>query len=543
MTCNQRIAILVFAALISATNASPASEFLANFEAQKPRLVARSAGSHSHHSECHRPSQLTPEYWRQMKLDDYLRNYPEGNSLSLPLYVEQLHLGNEFDCGVHKHCSVGPICQPVRGNDYYVLFATAQWNYYTNSLSRALTLATSLVKEVVPKLIHDFAELSPGESDAHIIPEPDLIRIMLGSISVGGTVNKSGVNNSTHPDYLAALEPLSTEVAQSMLISAAQTSAGATPPKPHPATDETSNLPGAPTSSENFTSHTNQTSNVGPAVSLPGPEDHRSSEEQEFAANLDSDDLPSNHTGVYHTVQMSTHGKEQDVDTDEPKVRMQKRQLAESNIPVLPIVYNSTDTVEHNIQALSTQFQAFVDDSFNHKINAPISQEDGIYGALKDGRFLVEHVEPASLRSNAEDVVNLLTISAILQAQNAMVVFRKSECHMSDNHDSTLSFCSSDGTLTEIVRVQGNLVKRDIFNSDLIENKYGFSTQFLAEEAWRCQLLNDGKPESPQSKNDQYDVCTFDVQVCNLKEPRLARLLEEGASIVKICRQEVGLAI
>ncbi|KAH9814225.1 hypothetical protein DFH28DRAFT_972703 [Melampsora americana] len=531
MICNQRIAILVFAALISATNSSPASRLLANFKSQHPRLVARSTSSHAHHDECHRPSQLTPEYWRHMKLDDYLRNYPEGNSLSLPMYVEQLHLEAEFDCGVHKYCSVGPICEPVRGNDYYVLFATAQWNYYANSLSRVLTLATSLVKEVVPKLIHDFVELSPGESDAHTIPEPDLIRIMLGSISVGGTVNKSGVNNSTHPDYLAALEPLSIELAQSMLVSASQTSEGASPLKQHPATDESSVI--SPTPSTNFTSHTNQTSTVGPAVSLPAQEDQ----------NLDLDDVPSNHSGVFHNVEVNANGKNQDLDTGEPKVRMQKRQLSQSNTPVLPIVYNSTDTVEHNIQSLSTQFQAFVDDSFNHKISAPISEEDGIYGALKDGRFLVEHVEPASLRSNAEDVVNLLTISAILKAQNAMVVFRKSECHVSDNHDDTLSFCSSDGTLTQIVRVQGNLIKRDIFNSELIQHKYGFSTQFLTEEARRCQLLNDGKPDPPKFKHDKYDICTFDVPVCDLKEPQLAHMLEEGASIVKLCRQEVGLAI
>lgn len=63
------------------------------------------------------------------------------------------------------------------------------------------------------------------------------------------------------------------------------------------------------------------------------------------------------------------------------------------------------------------QFQVMVDDSFTHKVNAPISQEAGIYGALKGGRFLVEHVKPATLRPNAQEVINLLTISALLQSQ------------------------------------------------------------------------------------------------------------------------------
>lgn len=118
---------------------------------------------------------------------------------------------------------------------------------------------------------------------------------MLGSISVGGTVNKSGVNNSTHPDYLAALEPLSTEVAQSMLVGAAHTSAGASPPKSHPATEEISNLSDTPSKSTNFTSHTNQTSNVGPVGSLPVEEDPKSTQEQAQeipSQDWDSEDFP-----------------------------------------------------------------------------------------------------------------------------------------------------------------------------------------------------------------------------------------------------------
>lgn len=63
------------------------------------------------------------------------------------------------------------------------------------------------------------------------------------------------------------------------------------------------------------------------------------------------------------------------------------------------------------------QFQALVDDSFTHKINAPISQTNGIYGALETGRFLVQEIQPATVLPDAKNVINLLTIAGLLRAQ------------------------------------------------------------------------------------------------------------------------------
>lgn len=34
----------------------------------------------------------------------------------------------------------------MKGKDYYILFATAQWNYYVNSVSGAMAGAGALVK-------------------------------------------------------------------------------------------------------------------------------------------------------------------------------------------------------------------------------------------------------------------------------------------------------------------------------------------------------------------------------------------------------------
>ncbi|KAG0144649.1 hypothetical protein CROQUDRAFT_47035 [Cronartium quercuum f. sp. fusiforme G11] len=527
MICTKRVALIVFTALICATKSSPASKLAAEFH--HSRLVARSHDNSSSSVKHELPAKLTPEHWREMNLDDYLLNYPNGNSLSLPMYVEHLHLRNKFECGVHKHCSIGPVGDQVTEKDYYVLFATAQWNYYTNSLSRAIRAASILIKRRVPGLIHDFVKIPPGKDDAHVISEPDLIRIILGGIAEGGTVNKSGVGNSTHPDYLAALEPLSTDLAQKIIADAAEgasTSGAQKPPSP-PSPLATST--GA-TQSFSLPSSPNQ----------PVQKDHQSTKQQaeELANQIEnSDDQQTSFDIEGAGINVIQVHSDEGEDNLQPTRRMKKRQLEESDVPVLPIVYNSTATIESNIETLSVQFQALVDDSFTHKINAPISQKAGLLGALEGGRFLVEHVQPASLRPRAEEFVDLITISALLQSQT--------DCHVSDDlaEPDTLRFCSSDGTLAEIVLVKGNSLVKKIYHSQLIETKYGFSTAFLVAEAWRCQQSTDGNPEEPKFKNDKFEVCDFDLSVCNLKEPRLARLLDEGSSILKICRQEVGLQI
>jgi hypothetical protein len=129
------------------------------------------------------------------------------------------------------------------------------------------------------------------------------------------------------------------------------------------------------------------------------------------------------------------------------------------------------------------------------------------------------------------------------------------------------------------VKVRENTVIKDIYNAHLIESKYGFKTQFLASEALRCdQAIRQAHPgHVPENSDDgPYDVCTFQLPICNLQDEckflldtcqnsthhmaglslrmlmsviifrivaDLQQLLQDGKSIVEVCREDVGLAI
>ncbi|EFP89514.1 uncharacterized protein PGTG_15663 [Puccinia graminis f. sp. tritici CRL 75-36-700-3] len=125
-------------------------------------------------------------------------------------------------------------------------------------------------------------------------------------------------------------------------------------------------------------------------------------------------------------------------------------------------------------------------------ISSGISTDQGIYGVLKDGAFLIDHVHCQSL-------VNL--------AAGQQKIFH--------------------------------------FTWELFE-KYNFTAKFLTERAWKCQ--SNTKQFQPEvwnlSKPIKIDSeCSFNLAVCDLTAPDTRELRKQGKSITKICRNYLGLPI
>ncbi|KAH9824331.1 hypothetical protein DFH28DRAFT_1162802 [Melampsora americana] len=67
-------------------------------------------------------SALVPQTWKSLRLDGYLKNYPNGNTTSLPP------------------------CYPAALPDWYILFAVEQWNIQINSMKRAIQWSANYVR-------------------------------------------------------------------------------------------------------------------------------------------------------------------------------------------------------------------------------------------------------------------------------------------------------------------------------------------------------------------------------------------------------------
>ncbi|KAH9807545.1 hypothetical protein DFH28DRAFT_914665 [Melampsora americana] len=88
---------------------------------------------------------LSPATWKQLKIDDYLKNYPGGKTMKLIDYATAKNASN-FVCGIGEKCNIGQPCFPLGGVDWYVLFAVQAWNTYMNNFYLAVGYAMSMVQ-------------------------------------------------------------------------------------------------------------------------------------------------------------------------------------------------------------------------------------------------------------------------------------------------------------------------------------------------------------------------------------------------------------
>lgn len=188
---------------------------LVNFILSPTRCATTTMPTHrvTHwNDDCPNHPDLSPMNWQKMDLDEYLAHYPNGNILTFSDYLHQLPLEIPFECGLGKTSHLTPICEPIRGPDWYILFAVHQWNKYVNSLSTALHASYHLSKRVVPQILNDFVKDYESDKDSHsrIMSEHDILRVLLEPIYAGGPDSSATIDNDNtdKADWLAAVSPL-----------------------------------------------------------------------------------------------------------------------------------------------------------------------------------------------------------------------------------------------------------------------------------------------------------------------------------------------
>ncbi|EGG07388.1 uncharacterized protein MELLADRAFT_116320 [Melampsora larici-populina 98AG31] len=98
---------------------------------------------------------LSPQLWTELGLDEFLHNYPGGDTLTLPQLADRVNLTN-FDCGIEKPCYADQLCQPVRGKEWYILVAAQEWNAFMNAIYSAIGWAMTMMQGIAPSMVSDF---------------------------------------------------------------------------------------------------------------------------------------------------------------------------------------------------------------------------------------------------------------------------------------------------------------------------------------------------------------------------------------------------
>ncbi|MBW0461132.1 hypothetical protein O181_000847 [Austropuccinia psidii MF-1] len=172
----------------------------------------------------------------------------------------------------------------------------------------------------------------------------------------------------------------------------------------------------------------------------------------------------------------------------------------------------------------------------------------GMYGVLKDGVFLQQSMEKTqfNLQSKFSQVIKLKLLAAILRAQNVFITRGSDPCKHGGTNGAfsgknVLSYCGKDKVMMNIVKAKGSKTHMKIFGASTIEGKYGFSTEFLTESAWKCQTKYGKYQYDPYEKSplpsDINADCLFNLPVCDCTRKDIEKRRADGIRTVTACLQ------
>ncbi|PLW42794.1 hypothetical protein PCANC_07980 [Puccinia coronata f. sp. avenae] len=205
---------------------------------------------------------------------------------------------------------------------------------------------------------------------------------------------------------------------------------------------------------------------------------------------------------------------------------------------VIPDPVNQHDKWTYFIYQLSKNqdlIQSNLARNSENIISSGISTDEGIYGVLKDGGYLIDHVHSQSLinlaagqQSEMKLSIQLNLLAAIWEKQRFFILRGSEPCNGDGvngalSGKNQLSYCDTNNIMMKIVQLKSkNTIASEIYNGHLVFEKYNFTAGFLTERAWRCQSKT--KQFQPEVWNSSKPIlidseCSFNLAVCDLTTP------------------------
>ncbi|KAI8448066.1 hypothetical protein BY996DRAFT_6433415 [Phakopsora pachyrhizi] len=172
-------------------------------------------------------------------------------------------------------------------------------------------------------------------------------------------------------------------------------------------------------------------------------------------------------------------------------------------------------------------------------LRSPISSDQGLYNLLKNGTFLTANPSKLALEADARRMAQLTMMSELFKSLDPCIYDGPNGAFSGID---ILSYCTPDGLMMNIVRAEGDKLVQKIPHADLLTVKYGFSTEFLASTAIRCQVRSKNSSQA-ESKNNQNDQCAFTAPVCDARVPDIRNKILSHQKVVIACREGGKLLI
>ncbi|EGG10723.1 uncharacterized protein MELLADRAFT_93543 [Melampsora larici-populina 98AG31] len=570
---------------------------------------------------------VTLQTWQELRIDDYIRNFPGGRVMKLEDFTF-LNKVTNFVCGLGENCLAGQVraktlrhqCSPFQAQLWFTLYGLQEWNLYVNSLYEAITAAITQVRVESTTRVLTF--ISPILSSQHSLVDPDeshekTIHLAITLTAVAATA-LLGFIIGFAGTWIAPAMGVAVETTEASGGVAAFGAAGIVKRSLakrsyEPVDGDTIFANVSPDeikkSDDDLASNMNRLSQLQTSIDqkfrlrMMGTQDiasdftttSESSEQEEIISmqkTIRDSIMKESAWASWMTQLLKDQDQHESITTKLELPRAQttqeelsfttshlKRRSAPQSIPRNH--FGTWTTINTYLNSFRDHLRAVIAVSSQIGISSPISSDEGIWGILKSGKFMTPNPTKALLQDQTRETVKLSALAQVLKSmasilitfssripqlyptiflitfvpfsyhQNVFVTIGSDKCDGRGPGgawfgDEYLSYCSPEGLMMNLVRGQGKKTVNKILNAHLIEAKYGYSVEFLAQSAWACQDRNlkiDGRPSPEGLKPDSKIGCTFDLPVCDTRLEEVAHLRRAGETTVVACRKGLALNI
>ncbi|KAG0151508.1 hypothetical protein CROQUDRAFT_36552 [Cronartium quercuum f. sp. fusiforme G11] len=195
--------------------------------------------------------------------------------------------------------------------------------------------------------------------------------------------------------------------------------------------------------------------------------------------------------------------------------------------------------LDSDITMLHSKLKAVLFKMVDLVLSSPIYSEYGLSHLLKGGIYLEPNPSKAAVQKGARDVAQLTVISELFKSLHSCT---NDGPNGALPGDEVLSYCSDDGLMMNIVQADGDQLVQEVRNAPLLYSKYGYTTRYLATQAWSCQQKSiNGTVVT--GENRMNSECLFTISVCDLRLPAIKKQLDDHDGIVVACREAGNLFI
>ncbi|POV96076.1 hypothetical protein PSHT_15365 [Puccinia striiformis] len=222
--------------------------------------------------------------------------------------------------------------------------------------------------------------------------------------------------------------------------------------------------------------------------------------------------------------------------------------------------------LESRLSSIQNRIQSYIAVNFKMATMAPILAKGGLAEILQGGAYLNPNPNENELQEGGKALAQITALAQLFQSLKVFVTIgavsilnleRLLQSLLLNSSSQFQAECNAGGPngawnkkdelllMMNIVQAAQSGLVIAMPNAHLLEEKYGYTTEYLARSAWECQkkygiYTNSSAPPPVNMRSD----CLFPIAVCDCTTPSISKMYKgKNKKLVEACRTAGNLPI